>query len=375
MTSLTRVSVVLPAFNHAQYIGEALNSVFVQNVDGLEIIVIDDGSRDDTATIAEGLLARQSHPYRVIRQQNRGAHAAFNTGLALARGEYISLLNSDDRYLPGRIPTLLGHARQRNSRFLVTRIQHIDSTGSPLPESTPHRYYYARTLNGVKLFPSLGFELLRHNSAVTSGNFFFHRSLMDQVGPFRDYKLCHDWDYLLRALRVEEIILLDAVLYEYRVHPNNTIRPSLIELRYAEIDDVLSEYLRRAESASNPLAPCFKNWGRYWSYFAGAELPHLAHLPKIADLLAQISHASSAPSTFSLSPANEALLIEALAKNTERIHSLQADLEAYGEQTPARPRAGGDTFSRAGRALTKAKALLDRTRCLGRLLSKHVSQL
>src|SRR5687767_760646 len=202
MTALTRVSVVVPAFNHAPYVGEALDSVLVQAVDGLEIIVIDDGSSDDTATVAEQILERQSHPYRVIRQHNRGAHAAINAGLALARGEYISLLNSDDRYVPGRIAALLDHARARNRRFLITRLRHIDSTGHPLADDTPHRYHYERCLNAMTLFPSPDFEFLRHNPASTSGNFFFHRSLPSEVGPFREYKLCHDWDYLLRALLV-----------------------------------------------------------------------------------------------------------------------------------------------------------------------------
>jgi glycosyltransferase involved in cell wall biosynthesis len=366
MTTSTRVSVVLPAFNHARYIGEALDSVVVQNVDGLEIIVIDDGSSDDTATIAEQILERHSHPYRVIRQPNRGAHAAINAGLSLARGEYISLLNSDDRYVPGRLPTLLDHARRRNGRFLITRIRHIDGAGHPLADETPHRYYYERCLSSIELFPSAGFEFLRHNPASTSGNFFFHHSLLRQVGPFRDYKLCHDWDYLLRALLVEEVVLLDATLYEYRVHPDNTLRPAVDDLRYAEIDDVLSEYLRRAESASNPLAPCARNWGSYWSAFARAELPHLAHLPKIAAALARIAQDSSAPSTSSLSPVHEALLVEALARNRQRVQSLQADLEAAGART---------ALARPADERTSARALLDRTRDLGRLLAKRVSQL
>ena len=327
-----RVSVVVPAFNHARYIGEALRSVFVQDVDGLEIIVADDGSTDDTAAIAERLLAQQSHPYRVIRQHNRGAHAALNAGISLARGEYISLLNSDDRYLAGRLPLLLEQAQRHKRRFLITRIRHIDSTGNPLPQGAPHVYYYERSLKTRTLFPTPGFEFLRHNYTRTTGNFFLHRSLVDEVGPFGDFKLCHDWDWVLRALLIEEITLVETALYEYRVHPDNTLRPSLNELHYAEIDEVLSAYLRQAESAANPLAPCFKNWGGYWDYFARAELTHLTHLPKIARHLGEIAHASSAREACSLGQANEALLSAALVKNTQRVHSLEAEATATAER-------------------------------------------
>jgi glycosyltransferase involved in cell wall biosynthesis len=355
---VVRISVVVPTFNHARFIGEALRSVFVQSVDGLEIIVIDDGSSDDTATIAERLLAQQSHPYRVIRQRNRGAHAALNAGVSLARGEYVSFLNSDDRYVPGRLPLLLAQARQHKRRFLITRIRHIDGAGHPLPPGAPHVYHYERSLNARTLFPTSGFELLRHNYTITTGNFFLHRSLVDEVGPFGDLALCHDWDYALRALLVEELLLSDTALYEYRVHPQNTLRPTLNDLRYAEIDDVVSGYLRQAELAANPLAPCFKNWGGYWHYFIRAELGHLAHLPKIARFLADLSPPASAPPGFALETTSQALLIDALAKNTQRIHSLEADLAASSEPTPPDRRAHGEFFAKARIALKKIKTVL-----------------
>src|SRR6266540_3310167 len=344
--SVMRVSVVVPAFNHARYIGEALRSVFAQEVDGLEIIVVDDGSTDDTAAIAEWLLAQQSHPYRLLRQHNRGAHAALNAGISVARGEYISVLNSDDRYVAERLPILLKHAQRHKRRFLITRIRHIDGTANPLPQGSPHVHHYERSLQTRALFPTPGFEFLRHNYTRTTGNFFLHRSLVDEIGPFRDFKVCHDWDYVLRAMLIEEIALVETPLYEYRVHPDNTLRPSLGELHYAEIDEVLSAYLRQAESAANPLAPCFKNWGGYWDQFARTELTHLAHLPKIAHHLDEIAQASSARAACVLGQANEALLIAALVENTQRIHSLEAEAAASIERAMPALRLSGEEIAR-----------------------------
>jgi len=368
-----RVSVVVPAFNHAHYIGDALRSVLAQDVEGVEIIVVDDGSTDGTATIAEQLLAQHSRPYRVIRGPHRGAPATLNAALALARAEYVSFLNSDDRYVPGRLALLLEQAHQHERRFLITRVRQIDGAGNPLPLDAPHVEYYERSLNARALFPTSGFELLRHNYTITTGNFFLHRSLVEEVGPFGDHTLCHDWDYALRALLVEEILPVDAVLYEYRVHSRNTLRPSLEELRYAEIDELVSAYLRRAESSSNPLAPSFKNWGGYWHYFARRELTHLAHLPRIARALDDIARSSPARSVFALGAVNEALLIEALARTTQRIHSLEADLAASLRRNDPVRRARDDIFAKARSALKGVKTRLGRTRLLRRLRSKQVS--
>ncbi len=280
-----RVSVVVPAFNHADYVGEALRSVFAQEFDGLEIILVDDGSNDGTADLAEALLQGQKIPFQIVRQPNQGAHAAINKGIALARGEWISILNSDDRYIAGRIAQLMGHAINAKSRFVFSRVRFIGPDGNPLPASTPVISYYEYALGLRDVYPTPNFELLRHDYAISTGNYFFHHSLVDEMGPFRDFKICHDWDFILRALLVEEVSYLNEVLYEYRVHSSNTIQPSVKDLRDQETDILISDYLLHAEQASNPLAPSRKNWGRYWDYFLTNQMELLAYLPGVKSAL------------------------------------------------------------------------------------------
>ena len=112
------VSVIIPAYNAAEYIGEALNSVFDQTFRSHELIVINDGS-PDTAE-----LERELQPYcanvRYIKQDNRGAAAARNAGLLCARGEYVAFLDADDRWLPNFLEAQIEFLKINNADFVFS---------------------------------------------------------------------------------------------------------------------------------------------------------------------------------------------------------------------------------------------------------------
>src|SRR5215218_2770225 len=92
------VSVVIPCYNQAHFLDEAIESVLSQSYTNFEVIVVDDGSEDETARVASG-YALEDPRVCLIRQQNRGLAGARNRGLAEARGEYVVFLDSDDRLL------------------------------------------------------------------------------------------------------------------------------------------------------------------------------------------------------------------------------------------------------------------------------------
>src|SRR5215470_8388474 len=92
-----RVSVLLPTYNRAHYLAEAIQSALDQTYADLEVVVVDDGSTDNSAE----LVRRFADPrVRLFRQENRGISAALNTAFRAARGRYIAILNSDGRWLP-----------------------------------------------------------------------------------------------------------------------------------------------------------------------------------------------------------------------------------------------------------------------------------
>jgi glycosyltransferase involved in cell wall biosynthesis len=99
----TRVSIVIPAFNAANWIAETIASVLQQTYKDIEVIVVDDGSTDETADVAKGLLSKGPFPYRIIKQANAGLSEARNTGLHAANSEWIQFLDADDLLHPEKI--------------------------------------------------------------------------------------------------------------------------------------------------------------------------------------------------------------------------------------------------------------------------------
>src|SRR6185503_10394131 len=98
MTKLPLVSIIIPCYNQGRYLGDAIESVLRQSYRRLEIIVVDDGSTDDSSQVA-----RKYSDVKLRRQENRGFSRARNAGLEASRGDYLVFLDADDRLLPGAI--------------------------------------------------------------------------------------------------------------------------------------------------------------------------------------------------------------------------------------------------------------------------------
>jgi glycosyltransferase involved in cell wall biosynthesis len=129
------ISVIMPTYNRAAYIRQAIESVLSQEGPALELIVVDDGSTDATPDILKGFPAQK---IRYLRQENQGPAAARNTGVAEARGELIAFLDSDDYYLPGKLAAqarLLQTDRRLGAVHSGWRI--VDENGNPQREVTP----------------------------------------------------------------------------------------------------------------------------------------------------------------------------------------------------------------------------------------------
>lgn len=102
------VSVVVPVYNVSDYIGGCIRSLCAQDMGDYEIVLVDDGSTDQSTAVAEAILVESGRDYRIIRQDNRGVSAARNVGIASARGEFITCVDSDDTVEPGFLSALYG---------------------------------------------------------------------------------------------------------------------------------------------------------------------------------------------------------------------------------------------------------------------------
>lgn len=165
------VSVIVPCYNQARFLGEALDSVLSQRYAPIETIVVDDGSSDRTSEVA-----RRFTGVRLLRQRNSGTAAARNLGWRASRGDYLLFLDSDDRLLPGAVESgVEAHEREPGLGLVWGAVRVIDSDGCPLREPDP----------GPAPADDAYLALLRHNFIWTPGTVLYRRAAVESAGGFR----------------------------------------------------------------------------------------------------------------------------------------------------------------------------------------------
>jgi glycosyltransferase involved in cell wall biosynthesis len=268
------VSVVVPCFQHAEHVEEALRSVTSQRGVALELVVVDDASRDDTVAVVERVLAEPAFAARfegrarlLVHERNLGAHAAINRGLRECHGDYVTILNDDDAFGPGRLATLVGALRDAGSALAMSRIESFGA-GTGDEDRLRAGFRLRAHQDGAAAFPSLGFACMASNVAISSGNLLFTRALLDAVGDFDDLRYCHDWGFLLRAVLETEPVLVPEPLYRYRLHDSNAHR-GLESVAVAETDFVLRRFFERIRGgrSGNPLVPSPQQWPGVFEYW------------------------------------------------------------------------------------------------------------
>lgn len=294
------VSVLVPSHNHAAFVAAAIESVAAQTLPPDELIVIDDGSRDESPAVVERALAQISHIRTALAvRPARGISQTRNDLAAAARGDVLAFLDSDDRFAPTRLARLLDRPVDRD-RFLAFsgvgfRLEGAGPGVAQEQEQEQERgahawlpVAYAARLAEAASLPTAGFALLRSNLAITASNIVVGRGLFDRVGGFAPgLAISQDWDFLLRCLPFTEPVFVPEPLVEYRIHATNTSRDARGTAR-GEVKQVFGTVAGWCQAATdNPLAPTAANWPRCFRLFAAvAEMPdgsRLAdHLPPAA---------------------------------------------------------------------------------------------
>jgi glycosyltransferase involved in cell wall biosynthesis len=188
------VSVIIPTFNRAALLVKAIESVFAQTYKDYEVIVVDDGSVDNTREI----LKPYCHQLRYFYQQNRGASAAQNNGIELAKGEWISILASDDEWLPTKLERQLEvlSALGEDFRACITDCQFVGSHDL---------HQTAFELGGLKKYGSFGVldnpvrYVLAHYAVIYVQSLLVRRSIINEIGGFDEAMVvAEDTDLSLR---------------------------------------------------------------------------------------------------------------------------------------------------------------------------------
>lgn len=213
-----RVSVVVPLYNHADYIEAAIASALAQGEVLHELVVIDDGSTDGSARVMER-LARRDTRIRFRSQANQGAAATINAGVRACGAEFVAILNSDDAWLPGRLDALaLALEADPGAAIAASGIAFMDGGGAAVANAWHEEAMAFRAGRGMAT------ALVNGNFLMTTSNFLFRRTLPEAIGGFAALRYAHDLDLALRALALgHRIALLDETLLRYRIHARNTI--------------------------------------------------------------------------------------------------------------------------------------------------------
>ena len=271
------ISVIIPCYKHEKFVERCLNSVAAQTYDNIEVIIVDDCSPDNSVKKIEQVINSKSwiakfdnrtkfYPFN----QNQGAHNAINHGIKQSTGELIAILNSDDLYHQDRLSRIVEVMQNQNHQFVFSRVQYIDDNDTIITDSHDMAQSYFRAQKNIKLkqFPSLGFACLSFSISISTGNFVFSKALYNALGAFKDYRYCHDWDFLLRALVHTEPFFLEEDLYYYRFHGKNTFE-SLQAIGPIESAELLRNFFSQVQlkPTPNPIAPSPLNWPGFFELF------------------------------------------------------------------------------------------------------------
>lgn len=227
MMTMPKVSVIIPTYNYAQYVGIAVKSVLDQSYPNMEILVVDDGSTDNTQEVLMPFMPWIHYYYK----NNGGTASALNFGLTRASGNYVCWLSSDDVFLPDKVAKQVSLMEKEPALgFSYTSFVVIDGAGNTQYEV--HSPFYSNQSEMVKK--------LMEGCFINGSSVMMRKSALDQVGYFDEsMATVHDYELWFRILRSYPCGFLDELLLGYRWHgrngslyvPTNFTEPALKKAR------------------------------------------------------------------------------------------------------------------------------------------------
>jgi glycosyltransferase involved in cell wall biosynthesis len=251
------VSVIIPCFNHGHVLGEAIASAWRSTPRDVEILVVDDGSTDDTAAVAQSFAG-----VRCVSQPRSGPSRARNRGIAESRGRFMVFLDADDQLAPGALDVgvaeLTAHPM---AGFVFGRCRLMAPDGAMIP--TPERTRIER--NHYR-------ELLIHNYVWAPSMAMFRRASVERAGGFNpEAGAAADYGLYLRIARANPIHDHGQVVAFHRVHRGARLSHGSAGRRLQETLSVLRRERGMVESVPALLEAYYQGW-RQWQDFYGAHL-------------------------------------------------------------------------------------------------------
>jgi glycosyltransferase involved in cell wall biosynthesis len=211
---MSTLSVVVPVYDAGPYLKKTIESLISEELPGLEIIVVDDGSRDNGIATIAGM------PVKLLRQKNKGEAAARNAGIKVATAPFVTFLDADDLMSPGALLTRLNylssHPQESAVGGLPSRL--VDQGGQVVAEVF------------TRMADKYAYPFRLSESLYRSGNFFpvscslyiYRREIFDQIGFFDEtLPVAPDCDFHFRLLKNTEVPILKIPVFDRRIHETN----------------------------------------------------------------------------------------------------------------------------------------------------------
>jgi glycosyltransferase involved in cell wall biosynthesis len=237
MEKMPKVSVVIPTYNRASFLFESINSVLKQTLQDIEIIVVDDGSTDDTRE----MVMKYFPMVRYIYQENQGVSIAFNNGINLALGEYVAIFADDDIMLEDALEKSVTFFNQHPEvGFCHGQNYTIDENGQSLRLRTTRGPRVTFIRSGKEEIANLLFR-----DSIQASTVVIRRSCFQKVGLFdTNLRGGEDWDMWIRLSRYYPVGYLSEPLVKVRIHAQNL-------QSQGNIDSLKKNYIARLNSVFN----------------------------------------------------------------------------------------------------------------------------
>ena len=212
------ISVIMPSYNHEQFIADAIESVLGQTIRDLELIIIDDASSDGSPRIIETYIANDARIGTVYHDNNLGIAKTVNEGLDRAQGKYVAFISSDDVWMPDKLEKQLNILSDNEDLVIWSEGLVIDSTGKSTGETFSQVHHTEEKKKSGDLFEEL-----------VQGNFIFGSSMiiknenLDGIRFNEDLKYLNDFQFNVDLARMYNYCYITEPLAYYRVHGKNTI--------------------------------------------------------------------------------------------------------------------------------------------------------
>lgn len=250
------ISVIIPNYNYGAYVAKAIDGVLAQTYSNIEIIVVDDGSSDDSLAVLEGYGNRIT----VVPQKNQGVSVARNNGVARSRGEFVAFLDADDIWLASKIEEQLARFAEEDSVIGLVHcsMSYIDKNDQLVGE----------ILEGKEGW--VADDLLQLEEGVTIGigsTGLVRRAVFDEVGGFDPRQTtAADWDFSYRVARKYMIGFVNEPLVLYRIHSSN------MHANIGAMEHDVKIGFEKAFADDSPNVQCIRNqcYGNFHYMLAGS---------------------------------------------------------------------------------------------------------